>query len=75
MRSPRLVLGAAVALLGGAAVTLAAGAAGPEDARSDRWTALRPAPLERTEVAAAASAARSTWWAGSSAGAARRSPR
>ncbi len=53
MRSPRLVLGAAVALLGGAAVTLAAGAAGPEDARSDRWTALRPAPLERTEVAAA----------------------
>ena len=53
MRSPRLVLGAAVALLGGAAVALAAGAAGPEDARRDRWTALRPAPLERTEVAAA----------------------
>ncbi len=53
MRSPRLALGAAVALLGGAAVALAAGTAGSEDARRDRWTALRPAPLERTEVAAA----------------------
>jgi N-acetylneuraminic acid mutarotase len=52
MISRRLVLGAAVAALGGAGVALGA-SAGPEDARSDRWTALRPAALERTEVAAA----------------------
>jgi Kelch motif len=36
----------------GAAVVLAAGD-DPEDARADRWTALAPAPLARTEVAAA----------------------
>ena len=57
MRSPRLLLGAAVALLGGTAVAVAAvgsdGPGGAETARSDRWTALRAAPLERTEVAAA----------------------
>ena len=57
MRSPRLLLGAAVAVLGGTAVALAAGGSGGPGgagaARSDRWTALRPTPLERTEVAAA----------------------
>jgi N-acetylneuraminic acid mutarotase len=54
MLSPRLVLGIAVGVLGAGAVAVAAGgSAGPEDSRADRWTALRPAPLERTEVAAA----------------------
>lgn len=54
MVSPRLVLGAAVGLLGAGTVALAAGAAGgPEGSRADRWTPLRPAILERTEVAAA----------------------
>jgi N-acetylneuraminic acid mutarotase len=49
----RLAVGAAVALVAcGTAVVLAASGS-PESARSDRWTALRPAPLERTEVAAA----------------------
>ena len=49
----RLATGAAVALAaGGGAVVLAASRdAGP--AATDRWTALAPAPLERTEVAAA----------------------
>jgi N-acetylneuraminic acid mutarotase len=48
----RGVIAGGVALLaGGAAVVLASTAA--EDARTDRWTALAPAPLERTEVAAA----------------------
>jgi N-acetylneuraminic acid mutarotase len=48
----RGVIATGVALLaGGAAVVLASTAA--EDARTDSWTALAPAPLERTEVAAA----------------------
>jgi N-acetylneuraminic acid mutarotase len=54
MPAARLALGAAVALVaGGTAVVLAAATGSPESTRSDRWTALRPAPLERTEVAAA----------------------
>jgi Kelch motif len=53
MRAARLAMGAAVALVaGGTAVVLAAGG-GPDSARADRWTALAPAPLARTEVAAA----------------------
>lgn len=46
----RALLAAALALLGVAAVLLA-----PRDggAREDRWRALEPSPLERTEVAAA----------------------
>ncbi len=60
-RAGRLVVTAAARLAIGAALVLAAGgaavvlAAGPStgDARTDRWTALAPAPLERTEVAAA----------------------
>jgi N-acetylneuraminic acid mutarotase len=53
MPAARLAIGAAVALAaGGGAVVLAAGG-DPGDARADRWTALAPAPLARTEVAAA----------------------
>ena len=53
MRAARLAIGAAVALAaGGGAVVLASGG-DPGDARADRWTALAPAPLARTEVAAA----------------------
>jgi N-acetylneuraminic acid mutarotase len=53
MRAARLAIGAAVALAaGGTAVVLASGG-GAESDRSDRWTALPPAQLERTEVAAA----------------------
>ncbi len=53
MRAARLAIGAAVALAaGGGAVVLAAGG-DPEGARADRWTALAPAQLARTEVAAA----------------------
>lgn len=49
---PRGLLAGGVALVvGGAALVVAATA--PEEARTDRWTALAPAPLERTEVAAA----------------------
>lgn len=48
----RLVLAVGVGLLACVGVALAA-TTGGEDARRDRWTALRPAPLERTEVAAA----------------------
>jgi N-acetylneuraminic acid mutarotase len=52
-RAARLAIGAAVALaVGGAAVVLAAGG-DPGGARADRWTALTPAALARTEVAAA----------------------
>jgi hypothetical protein len=48
----RGLLAAGVAILvGGAAVVVASTA--PEDARTDGWTTLTPAPLERTEVAAA----------------------
>jgi N-acetylneuraminic acid mutarotase len=48
-------LGAAglVALLSAAVAMAALASRGGESARSDRWTALRPSPLERTEVAAA----------------------
>ena len=54
MRSSRLLLGAVVAMLGAAAVVLAAGwSAGPRESRTDRWTPLRSSPLERTEVTAA----------------------
>ena len=53
MTAARLAIGAAVALAaGGAAVVLAAGG-DPQGARADRWTALTPTPLARTEVAAA----------------------
>ena len=53
MRAARLAIGAAVALAaGGGAVVLASGG-DPGDGRADRWTALAPAPLARTEVAAA----------------------
>jgi N-acetylneuraminic acid mutarotase len=53
MRAARLAIGAAVALAaGGGAVVLATGG-DPGDARADRWTALAPASLARTEVAAA----------------------
>jgi N-acetylneuraminic acid mutarotase len=52
MRAARLAMGAAVALVaGGTAVVLAAGG-DSESARTDRWTALAPAQLARTEVAA-----------------------
>jgi N-acetylneuraminic acid mutarotase len=53
MRAARLAMGAAVALVaGGTAVVLAAGG-DSESARADRWSALAPAKLARTEVAAA----------------------
>jgi N-acetylneuraminic acid mutarotase len=53
MRAARLAMGGAVALVtGGTAVVLAAGG-GSDSARADRWTALPPAQLARTEVAAA----------------------
>ena len=52
MPRARLALGRAMAPPAvGSGVALAAGPAGA--AGSDRWTALSPAPLERTEVAAA----------------------
>jgi N-acetylneuraminic acid mutarotase len=59
MSSRRVLLAAAVALLAGIAVTVAltvsAGGNGDDarTARADAWIALRPATLERTEVAAA----------------------
>jgi N-acetylneuraminic acid mutarotase len=54
MRSSRVLLGVVVGMLGATAVVLAAGwSAGPVESRTDRWTALRPSPLERTEVSAA----------------------
>jgi N-acetylneuraminic acid mutarotase len=46
-----LLAGGVALVVGGAAAVVASTA--PEDARTDRWTALAPAPLERTEVAAA----------------------
>jgi N-acetylneuraminic acid mutarotase len=51
----RGVLAACVALAAAAAtlVVIAAAEDDPGAARADRWTALSPAPLERTEVAAA----------------------
>jgi N-acetylneuraminic acid mutarotase len=53
MNAARLAIGATVALAaGGAAVVLAANR-DAVDARADRWTALAPAGLARTEVAAA----------------------
>jgi N-acetylneuraminic acid mutarotase len=53
MRAARLAIGAAVALAaGGGAVVLASGG-DPGDGGADRWTALAPAALARTEVAAA----------------------
>lgn len=48
----RLLLAAGVGLLGGVGVAVAA-AGGGEDGQGERWRSLRPAPLERTEVAAA----------------------
>jgi N-acetylneuraminic acid mutarotase len=53
MPAARLLIGAAVALAAGGTAVVLAASGGPESARSDRWTALRPAALERTEVAAA----------------------
>jgi Kelch motif len=53
MRAARLAIGAAVALAAGGAAVVLAASGGPDSARSDSWTALRPAGLERTEVAAA----------------------
>jgi N-acetylneuraminic acid mutarotase len=53
MHAARLAMGAAVALVAGGTAVVLAASGGPESARSDRWTALRPAGLERTEVAAA----------------------
>jgi N-acetylneuraminic acid mutarotase len=52
---PRAALGGAVAVLVAAAVVavVVLPADGSDSARADRWTALRPAALERTEVAAA----------------------
>jgi Kelch motif len=50
----RGALAAGVAAVASAAtVVVVAAGAGPDAARSDRWTALTPASLERTEVAAA----------------------
>jgi N-acetylneuraminic acid mutarotase len=51
MPSSRVALGAALGVLGAGAVALAAAA--PDDSRTKRWKPLRPATLERTEVAAA----------------------
>jgi N-acetylneuraminic acid mutarotase len=48
----RGLIAAGVALLAGETAAVLASTA-PEDARTDRWTALASAPLERTEVAAA----------------------
>jgi N-acetylneuraminic acid mutarotase len=48
---PRVALAGAVALLAGLAAVLLVPTGG--GARQDRWTALAPSPLERTEVAAA----------------------
>ena len=48
----RALLAAGVALTAGSGVVLAAEQGG-QDSRRDRWTALTPATLERTEVAAA----------------------
>jgi N-acetylneuraminic acid mutarotase len=54
-RAFRLEVATAVALLGAAALiaVIVLPADGADRPRTDRWTALRPAPLERTEVAAA----------------------
>ncbi len=48
----RGLLAGSAAALGCAGVVVAAGVGG-QDSSTDRWRALRPAPLERTEVAAA----------------------
>jgi hypothetical protein len=48
----RGLLAGSVAALGGAGVVVAGGIGG-DASRSDSWRALRPAPLERTEVSAA----------------------
>ncbi|MGI8594854.1 MAG: hypothetical protein ACR2ML_10910, partial [Solirubrobacteraceae bacterium] len=51
-----LVLGVLAAAACGAVATENGPSVGPppaSSARTDRWTALRPAPLKRTEVAAA----------------------
>ena len=47
----RALLAGSVAAVGGAGVVIAAGLG--DASRTDRWQALAPAPLERTEVAAA----------------------
>ena len=53
--APRALLALTVAVAAGGAVAVMASAGNEEGgaARVDRWTALRPAGLERTEVAAA----------------------
>ena len=49
----RLATGAAVALAAGGGAVVLAATRGAEPAATDRWSALAPASLERTEVAAA----------------------
>jgi N-acetylneuraminic acid mutarotase len=49
----RLAIGAAVALAAGGGAVVLAASRDAGTAATDRWTALAPAPLERTEVAAA----------------------
>jgi N-acetylneuraminic acid mutarotase len=53
VNAARLAIGAAVALAAGGGAVVFAASRDAGESRADRWTALSPAALERTEVAAA----------------------